>query len=316
MTMKLVIIWAVTTALFYTAAASMRRKAYMKQRVELLLAASATPEEIQKEQQIQKRKSVMAGLSKVFYGMSFRRTEVLLEQAGSTLLPEEFFAWRIVVAGSALLCFLLAGFSWYLNAAAAAAAFFVPVLYMKRRRHKRLQALSGQLIEALGTMANSMRAGFSFMQAMQLSGKEMPKPIGPEFARAVQEIGLGIPVEEALQSLVSRLPNRDLDVVVQAILAQRSSGGNLAELLETIEETIRGRVRVAEEMRTLTAQGRMSALVVTLLPVGLALYLATASPEYFGPMLHHPIGRIMLGAAGVSIAIGWFVIRKMIRIEV
>ncbi len=176
--------------------------------------------------------------------------------------------------------------------------------------------ISSQLLETLGVLANSLRAGFSFMQAMQLAGKETPEPLGPELERAVREAGLGVPLEEVFENMLKRLPNKELEVVVRAILAQRRSGGNLAELLETMEETIRGRVRVLEELRTLTAQGRMSSWIITMLPVGLGLYLYFASADYFTPMLEHPLGWMMLSVAAISIIIGWIVIQKINRIEV
>lgn len=165
-------------------------------------------------------------------------------------------------------------------------------------------------------MSNSMRAGFSFLQAMKLVGKEMPDPIGPEFERVVREAGLGVPVEEVFENMLIRSPNKELEVVVQAILAQRNSGGNLAGLLETMEETIRGRIRILEELKTLTAQGRMSSWVITMIPVGLALYLFFISPDYFGPMLDHPLGWMLLSAGSFFVILGWFLIQKIVQIEV
>lgn len=210
----------------------------------------------------------------------------------------------------------LIGFPWYLSFITTIIGFFVPKYFINRIRNKRLNLLSSQLIEALGMMANSMRAGFSFMQAMQLVGKEVPDPLGPEFDRVMRQTGLGIPLEDVFEELVDRLPNNELEVVVQAILAQRKSGGNLAELLETMEETIRGRVRILEELKTLTAQGRMSSWIITLLPIGLGLYLALVSKDYFTPMLKHPLGWALLIVAGAGNILGWILIRKIIKIEV
>ena len=134
--------------------------------------------------------------------------------------------------------------------------FLIPKVLFDSQKKEAIASLSYQLIETLGMIANSMRAGFSFMQAIQLAGKEMPDPIGPEFEQLVREIGLGIPFEDAMRALTRRLPNKELTVVVQAILAQRKSGGNLAQLLETVEETIRGRIRILEELNTLTSRGK------------------------------------------------------------
>lgn len=256
-------------------------------------------------------------IAKVFKHIQFNdSTEKILLETGNKLKPEEFFALRLIAAlGAGIFCAVL-GFSWIIMVTAAVMGFIIPLVFMKQKRKKRLQQASHQLIDILGMMANSMRAGFSFMQAIQLVGKEVSDPLGPEFARIVRQAGLGVPLEEIFEELIKRVPNRELEVVVRAILAQRKSGGNLAELLETMEETIRGRVRILEELNTLTAQGKMSSWIITMLPIGLGLYLSLVNREYFGPMLEHPLGWAMLFGGSVFIFIGWLFIRKIIRIEV
>jgi tight adherence protein B len=245
-----------------------------------------------------------------------RKTERLLLEAGNPLKPEEYFALRIFVSAGIGIFTVLLEMQWYFWLLFIVVGFELPMYFVKRRRKKRLNQLTYQLIEALGMMGNSMRAGFSFMQAMQLVGKEIPDPLGPEFDRCVRQARLGIPLEDVFAELIDRLPNKELDVVLSAILTQRSSGGNMAELLETMEETIRGRVRVLEELRTLTAQGRMSSWIITLLPVGLALYLALVNRDYFSPMLNHPLGLTILFIGAFLILIGWVLIQKIINIEV
>jgi tight adherence protein B len=244
------------------------------------------------------------------------RTKKLLLEAGSPLKPEEFLALRILAAAGIGIFSALIGFKWYICTIAVVIGLEAPAFLIKRKRKRRLTFLSHQLIEVLGMTANSMRAGFSFMQAMQLVGKEVPEPLGPEFDRVVRQTGLGVPLEDVFAELVERLPNKELEVVVQAILAQRKSGGNLAELLETMEETIRGRVRILEELKTLTAQGKLSSYIITFLPIGLGLYLTLVSKDYFQPMLQHPLGWLLLGVCAVSISIGWVLIQKIIKIEV
>jgi tight adherence protein B len=262
-------------------------------------------------------KRFFLSISMIFKNIQFsENTEKILLMSGSKLRPEEFFALRIIAASGFALVTALLGFTWYLSTLAVMIGFGIPKIIMKRKGKKRLQLSSYQLIEVLGMMSNSMRAGFSFMQAMQLVGKEIPDPLGPEFDRVVRQAGLGIPLDEIFVDLVERLPNKELEVVVRAILAQRKSGGNLADLLETMEETIRGRVRILEELNTLTAQGRMSSWVITLLPVGLGLYLSLVNREYFGPMLEHPLGWLMLSVCVISIFMGWVFIQKIIKIEV
>ena len=261
--------------------------------------------------------SLITAGSKLFKGVRFNpKTERELEQAGMSLKVEEFFAIKLFVSFGLVLFTLVLGFHWLFIGVTYFIGLFLPNLYVKSKRKKRLSLLAPQLVEALGSMSNSMRAGFSFLQAMQLIGKEMPDPVGPEFERVVREVGLGIPLEEVLEDLLERMPNKELEVMIQAIIAQRKSGGNLAELLETMEETIRGRIRIQEELKTLTSQGKMSSWVITLIPVALALYLYVVSPDYFQPMVQHPLGIAMLVVGAISIFIGWFFIQKIIRIEV
>lgn len=245
-----------------------------------------------------------------------KRTERLLLEAGSKIKPEEFFVLRVLASIGAGAITFISAFQWYFILLMIVVGFLLPDFYMKHKRKKRLNLLSHQLIETLGMMANSMRAGFSFMQAMQLAGKEMPDPLGPEFDRVVHQAGLGVPLEVVFQELGERLPNKELHVVIQAILAQRKSGGNLAELMETMGETVRGRVRILEELKTLTAQGKMSSWVITLIPVFLGVYLNFMDPEYFSPLLNHPIGWVLIILGSFSIVIGWVLIRKIVTIEV
>ncbi|WP_462411056.1 type II secretion system F family protein [Neobacillus sp. Marseille-QA0830] len=261
--------------------------------------------------------SVISAISKFFQSVQFsEKTKKLLLESGSQLKPEEFLAIRVIAAiGAGILCSLLVS-NWYLSFLAAIIGFIIPNLVMKQRRKKRLARVNYQLIEVLGMTANSMRAGFSFLQAMQLVGKEAPDPLGPEFERVVRQIGLGVPMDEVFEEMMIRLPNKELEVVIRAILAQRKSGGNLAGLLETMEETVRGRVRILEELNTMTAQGRMSSWVITMIPIGLGIYLALVNKEYFSPMFEHPLGWIMLFVASFSILLGWVFIQKIIRIEV
>ncbi|WP_203556717.1 type II secretion system F family protein [Bacillus sp. B15-48] len=298
-------------------------KALKRKRIESRMKSflPAGIEEEVEQQEVEQKQSPLKGLfftaSRLFQHLRFsKRTEKLLLEAGSSLKPEEFFVVRVVVFVLAGLVAFISGFAWYILGIASVIGYLLPTMLMKRKRDKRLKLLSTQLVESLGMMSNSMRAGFSFMQAMQIVAKEMPDPIGPEFDRVIRQAGLGVPLDEVFTEMVNRLPNKELEVVVRGILAQRKSGGNLAALMETMEETVRGRIRILEELNTLTAQGRMSSWVITLLPVGMGFYLALMNRDYFAPMLEHPLGLVMLSIAAISIMIGWFFIQKIIKIEV
>ena len=314
---KLFLIFLISSSFIFIIARTWAKKSLFQRRIQEFIPSSNHLEEDEVTAKENSINHVLISASKFFKNIQFsQKTEKLLLESGTKLRPEEFLVLRFLLVAAVGVLFFIFGSSWYINILAMIIGFLIPKFYLIRKRKKRLHLLSYQLIETLGMIANSMRAGFSFMQAIQLAGKEMPDPIGPEFEQLVREIGLGIPFEDAMRALTRRLPNKELMVVVQAILAQRKSGGNLAQLLETVEETIRGRIRILEELNTLTSQGKMSAWIITLLPLCLGLYLATVSSDYFRPMLEHPIGLTIMIMAVLSNIIGWLFIQKIIRIEV
>ena len=260
---------------------------------------------------------LIAAIGSRLEGKSFiGRWEKELERAGLPLKAGEFFVLRLLAAG------IMTGIGYLMNFQGLAllpalwVGYQLPKFYMKRRKEKRLARCASQLAVSLGTMATAMRAGFSFMQAMQLVGREVPDPIGPEFDRTLREMNFGVPVEEALHRLMERLPDTDLELVITALLVQRSTGGNLSEILDSMQETIHARVRIQEELKALTAQGWLSAWIISLLPIVLGVLINFMNPEYFSPLLTHPIGWMLLGMGAVSGLIGWIAIRKIVRIEV
>src|SRR5215211_2945896 len=164
----------------------------------------------------------------------------------------------------------------------AVIGFFIPRFYVKRQQRIRLNKFNDQLSDMLNLMVNGLRAGYSVMQALEAVSRELPAPISDEFHRVVQEMQIGIPMEKSLDNLLRRIPSDDLDFVITAINVQREVGGNLSEILDTISFTIRERVRIKGEIRVMTAQVRTSALVLSLIPVFLAIALWFVSPEYIG----------------------------------
>lgn len=311
-------IFLISSSLIFLISSSYLKKKRMNLRLKEFLPAAFEEEATElaaPKESVIKRLVLKAG--RILRNVQFsKRTEKTLLEAGSQLKPEEYFIIRVLAGAAAGLGLFMMGLQWFFCFPAAAIGFMLPRLYMKQKRKKRLQRISYQLIEILGMMANSMRAGYSFMQAMQQVGKEIPDPLGPEFERVIRQAGLGISLDEVFEEMMVRLPNKELEVVIRAIMAQRKSGGNLAGLMETMEDTVRGRIRIMEELNTLTSQGRMSSWIITLLPVGLAFYLAFFGQDYFQPMLEHPLGWLMLSSAGINILIGWFFIQKIIKIEV
>jgi tight adherence protein B len=200
----------------------------------------------------------------------------------------------------------------------AVIGLFLPRFYVKRQQNVRLQKFNDQLGDMLNLMVNGLRAGYSTMQAMEAVSRELPVPICDEFHRVVQEMQIGISMEQSLENLLRRIPSEDLDFVVTAINVQREVGGNLSEILDTISFTIRERVRIKGEIRVMTAQVRSSGIVLSLIPVFLTLALWFISPEYIGSFFDQGpfCGWLAVGIIVGMIASGYFVMMKIADIEV
>ncbi len=246
-----------------------------------------------------------------------------LAQADIKMKPGEFILLTIAsIFVVAILGFFLGTKSYLLAILGALLGFFLPRMYIRSQSSRRLVRFNNQLSDMLSLMVNGLRAGFSTLQAMESVSKEMPAPICDEFRRVVQEVSLGVSTEHALDNLVRRIPSEDLELVVTAIKVQREVGGNLAEILDTISHTIRERVRIKGEIRTLTAQMRYSARLLALLPVGLFLAIYLLNREYimtlFSPESNSPLpcGIISIVLAVILIILGYFAMEKVSKIEV
>src|SRR5512138_187146 len=200
----------------------------------------------------------------------------------------------------------------------AVVGFFLPRFYVKRQQSVRLRKFNDQLGDMLNLMVNGLRAGYSTMQAMEAISKELPPPICDEFRRVVQEMQLGVPMQNSLENLLRRIPSEDLDLVITAINVQREVGGNLSEILDTISFTIRERVRIKGEIRVMTANVRTSGAVLSMIPIFLSLALWFISPEYIGSFFDRgPLcGWLSVGVIVGLIASGYFVMMKIADIEV
>ena len=194
--------------------------------------------------------------------------------------------------------------------------YLLPRFYVGRRIGGRLGAFNKQLAETITLISNSLRAGSSFLQSIELVSRETPAPMGEEMGRVVREVNLGLGMEEALNNLVRRIKSDDLDLMVTAIGVQQQVGGNLAEILDTIAFTIRERVRIKGEINTLTAQGRMSGYLVSFLPIAIAVVLNMINPAFMQPLFTSLIGQILLAVGGVMMVIGFFAIQKIVAIKV
>jgi tight adherence protein B len=252
-----------------------------------------------------------------------------IARADLKLKPSEFLLiWAAATIGIPLFMILLSPFVtafgsplvWLVG---AFVGFWIPRFWLGRRKNGRLNAFNKQLPDTITLIANALRAGSSFLQAIELVVRESRPPISTEFARVIREVNLGLPFEAALENMVRRVRSDDLELMATAISIQHQVGGNLAEILDSIAYTIRERVRIKGEIRTLTAQQRLSGYVVGFLPIGLAGFLFIAAPSFMDPMFMNPPGILGLPAGviillfgGFMMFIGFMLIRKIVDIEV
>ncbi|KIL37547.1 type II secretion system protein [Cohnella kolymensis] len=245
-----------------------------------------------------------------------KRIETMLSMAGVPLKPEEYvmFQW-LSTALSAGLLYLLSN-QPLLLAAGAVIGFMLPGWWIGRKRRKRVAEFNDSLLDMLTTIIGSLRAGFSFTQALKTVVDETDGPIHDEAEIVLREMQYGSSMEDALNDWKDRMPSEDLDLMIQAILIQRQIGGNLAVILETIVQTIRDRSRIQRQITTLTAQGRLSGIVIGVLPFVLGFILYLIEPTYIGTLFTNTIGMILVAAALISGIIGFIFIRKITTIEV
>ncbi len=230
--------------------------------------------------------------------------------------PEEFVAVSLTTAlGTGGLLFLLVN-QYPMMLLGFIIGFKLPDVYINSIKKKRGRKLNSQLPQALTIISNGLRAGFSFTQAMGVASNEMETPISDEFARVLRDNSLGKPLDEALENLSKRTDDEDLDMFITALLIQRQVGGNLSEVLDTISETIRERVRLRGEVRTLTSQGRMEAFVIGLLPFAVSGAVALLNPSYLEPLVKTSIGIAMLIAALIMMVLGVYILSKLVDVKV
>jgi len=272
----------------------------------------------------------LANLNKVVEGRDFGANLAReLARADLRLKPSEYlFIWVGSTLGVPVAMFIL---SFFLPALGSPLAlliggfigFLLPRFWLNRRKNGRLNAFNKQLPDTITLIANALRAGSSFLQAIELVVRESRPPISTEFSRVIREVNLGLPFDQALENMVRRVRSDDLELMATAIAIQHQVGGNLAEILDSISYTIRERIRIKGEIRTLTAQQRLSGYVVGFLPIALAGFLFVAAPGFMDPMFANPpaiaglpAGVIILCFGGFMMFIGFMLIRRIVDIEV
>ena len=248
------------------------------------------------------------------------RARIDLAQAGLTLKVSEYLLLRIffavilvlvsllIFSGSSLLLLIMIG--------AGAFGFMLPGWYIGMRKSRRKDKLGKQLPEAVSLMANSLRSGFAFSQAMELAATQVAPPIKEEFDQYLSDTSLGAPSEKALERMAERVGTYDMDMLVSTILIQRTTGGNLSEVLDNVAETIRERERLQGEIRALTASQRFAGFILSIYPIVLLFFFTALAPEIWKILFTDPTGRVVLVVAAVLQLIGIVSIRRLLRLEV
>lgn len=242
--------------------------------------------------------------------------DLRMQQADWPLLGSEFQVLVLLISVALGVFAFLLTFKPVMGLVGAAGAVIVCMLYLKIHISRRQAAFLNQLGDTLIMVSNALRAGFSFMQAMELISKEMQPPIGVEFQKVINEMNLGATLETAMENMGRRMQSSDFDLVVTAVLIQRQVGGNLSQVLDSISNTINERIRMRREISALTAQGKLSGLIVGIIPIFIAGFVLSSDPDYFQPMLESQLGKMLLVAAVVLELLAVVVIRKIIDIDV
>ncbi|HHT54379.1 MAG TPA: hypothetical protein GX011_05550 [Clostridiales bacterium] len=238
-----------------------------------------------------------------------------LQAAGVLMRAEEFaILWLVLGFVPSGLLALFTG-NYILAGTAALLGIAGPPLYVRKQKKKRVVAFENQLGDALVTMCNCLRSGLTLTQAFENIAADMGEPISKEFARLLNEVKYGSTMEKALVSLAERVGSNDLELTVTAINIQRQAGGNLSEILTSISETIKARVKLKSDIRVATATGRVSGIVIGCLPIGLGLIIFLVNPDYIISFVQSGIGRVLLAVGAVMEVLGFMMIRKILDIK-
>jgi tight adherence protein B len=256
------------------------------------------------------KKSLMDRLTPEFFNLT-----KTFEQADCNIKPSALFGISLGLSAlGAALCIWLVNV--YVVPVGALVFFGLPWMWLYHKRASRLKKFASQLPDAMELVARALRAGHSLAAGMHVVAEEMPAPISKEFGRVYEEQNLGIPLEEALKGMCDRVPNLDLRFFVTSVAIQRQTGGDLAEILDRIGHVIRERFKILGQVKALTAEGRLSGIVLIAMPIGLFLLMLWMKPDYIRLLWTDPMGIKMSIAAIILVLIGSYAIKKIVDIKV
>jgi len=248
--------------------------------------------------------------------------QVLLDQAGLSIRAGNLLIVCLLVS------ILLAAFAYilaeplptneilFLTLTAMVLGAVLPYLYVSWRRSRRFQKFETTFPDAIDTLARAVRAGHAFTMALEIVCNELPEPVATEFRKLFEEQKYGMPVRDALLNLTARVPLVDVKFFVTAVMLQRETGGNLAELLDNLSYMIRERFKILRQVRVYTAQGRLTMMLLMAMPPVIVVTMLVMKAEFIQPLFSDPVGHIFVAAAITLQTVGYFVIRRIIRVEV
>ncbi len=240
----------------------------------------------------------------------------LIAQSGVPTTPGAVLALSMLAAMACALGALIFLRWSYVAPVAALIGAVMPFAWLRHKKTVRLKKFEEQFPEGLDVLSRAVRAGHAFQSALGMAADELPEPTGPELKKVFEQQNFGLPLRDALDQLAGRVPILDVKFFVTAVLIQRDSGGNLAEILDNLASVVRERFKVQRQVRVHTAHGRFTGYVLLALPASLAVLLTMINPEHMAPLFREPMGHMMLGATVVMQIVGYFWIRQVIKIEV
>ncbi|MCX7884739.1 MAG: type II secretion system F family protein [Caloramator sp.] len=268
-----------------------------------------------------KKLSIIKALSNLIPDFKFnksklKKAELEIIRADVPLTFEEILVIKLLTTfGITFLIFIITK-DLFISSFVMIIVWNIPNLIILKRKNDRFKMFDSQLTEAIVIISNSLKAGYSFMQSIAVVSEQIKEPLGKEFKRILKELSLGMPEEEAFRNLQIRVVSEDLNLLVNAILIQKNIGGNLSEILDNISETIRERQKIKAELKNLTAQGKLSVIIISLIPVFIGLIIYLFNKEYIMLLFTTKIGIIMIVVSIVNEFIGLMLINKIINIEI
>ena len=308
----------VTYAIYLIASRkSDEKRALLKDRLEEAIRASAHSSDVEVNLAREELLSEIPWMNRLLIKLqASSRIKKMIDQADSDITVMQLVLFSLTAGVLAFLAVSMISTSFLLMGVFGLIAAAVPFLHISIKRKQRLNKFLRLLPDALDLMSRGLSAGHAFTESLQMVSTEMPEPIASEFRKTYEEQNLGLSLKLALENMVQRMPLLDLRMCVTAVLIQRETGGNLAELLEKVAYTIRERFRIMEDLKTLTLSSRWSAWLLCALPILLAIYMSVMNPGYMDVLWKDPRGHKLIALAGIMQVAGMLMVRKIMAIKI